>query len=74
MSYDLALVFGTILAGFSIPSIMSAFSESRTPRLGSLMIVVGGSLFAWAVIRKPGGYTMDEIPDVFVQVMRDLIG
>lgn len=74
MSYDLALFFGTLIAGFAIPAIMSAFSDSRTPRMGSLMLIVGGSLVAWAVTRKPGGYSFDEIPDVFVQVTRDLLG
>jgi uncharacterized membrane protein len=74
MSYDLALVLGLVIVGFSIPAIVSAFSDSRTPRAAALMIMIGGGLTAWAVTGKPGGYTIDEIPGVFVNIVRDLIG
>ncbi|MGH1577331.1 hypothetical protein [Planktotalea sp.] len=74
MSYDMALVIGLVIAGFSIPAIVSAFSDSRTPRAAALMIMIGGGMVAWAVTSKPGGYTLDQIPEVFVKVTRDLIG
>jgi hypothetical protein len=74
MNYDLALVLGIVISGFSIPAIVSAFSDSRAPRAASLMVLLGGGLVAWAVIEKPGGYTMDQIPDVFMTVVRDLVG
>lgn len=74
MSHDLALVLGTIIAGFSIPAIVSAFSDNRAPRAAALMILLGGGLIAWAVMEKPGGYTMDQIPEVFLKVTRDLLG
>jgi len=74
VSHDLALVLGLVISGFSIPAIVSAFSDSRAPRAAALMVLIGGSLVAWAVIEKPGGYTMDQIPDVFMKVVRDLLG
>lgn len=74
MSYDLALVLGIVIAGFSIPAIVSAFSDSRAPRAAPLMVLMGGGLIAWAVMEKPGGYTMDQIPGVFMKVVRDLVG
>ena len=74
MSYDLGLVLGMVIAGFAIPAIVSAFSDSRTPRAASLMVMIGGGLIAWAVMGKPGGYTLDQIPEVFVKVTWDLIG
>ena len=74
MSYDLALVLGTVIAGFSIPAIVSAFSDSGAPRAASLMVMMWGVLIAWAVMEKPGGYTMDQIPDVFMRVVRDRVG
>lgn len=74
MSYDLALVLGLVIAGFSIPAIVSAFSDSRTPRAAAITVMIGGGLVAWAVMGKPGGYTLDQIPEVFVKVTRDLIG
>jgi hypothetical protein len=74
MSYDMALVLGLVIAGFSIPAIVSAFSDGRTPRAAALMVMIGGGLVAWSVTSKPGGYTLDNIPEVFVKVTRDLIG
>ena len=74
MSYDMGLVLGLVIAGFSIPAIVSAFSDSRVPRAAALMVMVGGGLIAWSVTGKPGGYTMDQIPEVFVKVTRDLMG
>lgn len=44
MSYDLALVLGIVIAGFSIPAIVSAFSDSRAPRAASLMVLMGAVL------------------------------
>lgn len=74
MSYDLALVLGLIITGFSIPAIVSAFSDGRVPRAAALVVMLGGGLLAWAVTQKPGGYTMDQIPEVFIKVTRDVIG
>ena len=74
MSHDMALVLGCVIAGFSIPAIVSAFSDGRPPRAAALMILLGGGLIAWAVMEKPGGYTMDQIPEVFLKVTRGLLG
>lgn len=74
MSYDVGLVLGMIIAGFSIPAIVSAFSDGRVPRAAALMVMLGGGLIAWSLTGKPGGYSLDQIPEVFVKVTRDLIG
>ena len=62
MNPDLALVLGIVIAGFSIPAIVSAFSDSRAPRAASLMLLLGGGLIAWALTTKTGGYTREQIP------------
>lgn len=74
MDYDLALVLGIIICGFSVPAIVSAFSDARVPRAAALMILIGGALLAWALTGKPGGYTLDQIPEVFVKVTRQILG
>ncbi|MEM9579411.1 MAG: hypothetical protein AAF891_01890 [Pseudomonadota bacterium] len=73
MDHDLALVIGLVVSVFSVPAMVSAFSEGRVPRVAAIAILIGGGLAAWAITGKPGGYTMEQIPEVFVQVVRDLL-
>ena len=42
MTADTALVFGIIIAGFSITSIVSAFSDRRAPRASVITILIAG--------------------------------
>lgn len=74
MSYDMALVIGLIISVFAIPAAVSAFSDGRVPRAAALVIMLGGGLTAWAITQKPSGYTLNEIPEVFIKVTRDVIG
>ncbi|MEP3674096.1 hypothetical protein [Sulfitobacter sp.] len=69
MDADLALVIGIILAGFSVPSILSALSDKRAPRASAITILIAGGLILFAVQGKPGGYTFEQMPDVFVNVI-----
>lgn len=68
MDSDLLLVLGIILAVFSIPSIMSAMTDGRAPRASALTILIAGGLVLYAIQSQPGGYSLQEIPDVFVRV------
>ncbi|MDF3414606.1 hypothetical protein HKX54_09090 [Sulfitobacter sp. M57] len=69
MDPDLALSLGMVIAAFSIPSILSAFSDKRAPRASALTILIGGALILYAVQTKPGGYTFAQLPDVLVAVL-----
>ncbi|GGO61115.1 hypothetical protein SAMN05444398_11583 [Roseovarius pacificus] len=69
MDPDLSLIIGLILIILSIPSIMAAFSEGHAPRVASVVIIAGGALIVWAMTSKPGGYSLLEIPDIFMQVV-----
>lgn len=69
MDADLYLVIGIIIIAFSLPSIFGAISESRAPRVAAILVMVGGGLIALAVSQKPAGYTLDEIPGAFVNVV-----
>lgn len=66
---DLALVLGIIIGGFSIPSILSAISDSRAPRASALTILIAGSLILYAVNERPGGVALEQVPDIFVNVV-----
>lgn len=69
MQFDLFLVTGLVILGFTIPAIFSAFSEGRAPRAAAIMLLIGGGLAAIAMTQKPGGYTMEDIPKAFVRVV-----
>lgn len=69
MDVDSALVLGIVIAGFSIPSILSAFSDRRAPRASALTVLIAGGLILYAIQNNPGGYSLEEIPDAFVRVV-----
>ena len=69
MDTDLALIIGLVVAGLTIPSIMSAFSDRRSPRASMVTILIAGSLILYAAVTKPGGYEVSQIPDVFFEVL-----
>ena len=73
MSPDLSLTLGVILAVFAIPSIVSAFSDGRSPRVSALVFVVSGALVAYAMRVKEGGYTLREVPDTMIRVIATVI-
>ena len=67
------LVTGALLCALAIPSLLAAFSESRAPRAGAIMVLVGGVLLVVALTQKPSGYTFAEIPHVFTRVFARLL-
>jgi len=69
MDTDLALVLGIIIGGFSIPSIISAMSDGRAPRVSMITILLAGGLILFALMSKPSGYSFNQIPDVFFGVI-----
>lgn len=73
MDTDLMLVTGIILLVMSIPSMLSAFTESRVPRLAILVLVVAGVLIFMAINDRSGGYTFPELPQVFARVFGRLV-
>ncbi|RME18377.1 MAG: hypothetical protein D6801_01475 [Alphaproteobacteria bacterium] len=73
MQYDIYLVIGLIILGFTIPAIVSAYADRRAPRGAAIMLLIGGGLVALALAQKPGGYTFDDIPHAFVRVVSYII-
>jgi len=73
MSPDISLVLGVILAGLSVPSILSALSDRRAPRASAITILIAGGLILYAFTTRPGGYTLQDVPDAFVRVFAMLL-
>jgi hypothetical protein len=70
---DLIFVIGLIVGVLAIPALLSAFSESRTPRAAAMMVMISAGLIAIATLRKPGGYSVEEAPEVFFAVVGRLV-
>jgi hypothetical protein len=66
---DILLVLGIVILAFSIPSVISAFSESRPPRLAAILFVIGGALIAYTLSQSPNGIGFDDIPQAFARVI-----
>ncbi|GAB1479435.1 hypothetical protein MASR2M74_19990 [Paracoccaceae bacterium] len=73
MDTDLILVIGMVLSVLAIPSLLSAFAESRAPRAGAIMVLIGGVMIVVALTKHPSGYTFAELPDVVAGVVARLI-
>lgn len=69
MDTDLALILGLIIGGFTFPSIVSSITGGRAPRIAMIMILLAGSLVLYALLAHPGGYRIDQLPDVFFGVI-----
>jgi hypothetical protein len=73
MDADMAMAVGLVLGVLSVPSLISAISEGRAPRIGALTFVIAGGFVLWALSTKPGGYTVAELPAVIVHVIARFI-
>ena len=69
MDTDFILVIGMLLTALSIPALLSAYSESRPPRAGAIMLLVGGVLMVVALTQHPTGYRFGDIPHVVISVL-----
>jgi hypothetical protein len=69
MDTDLFLTIGIVLGVLTIPSLLSAWSESRFPRFALIMLLAAAGLIVVALTQKPGGYAFGEIPNVMLHVV-----
>lgn len=70
---DLLFVIGLVMGLLAFPALLSAFSESRAPRSAAILIMISAGLIAIATMRKPGGYSVADAPDVFFSVIGRLV-
>ncbi|MDM7932594.1 hypothetical protein [Tabrizicola sp.] len=69
MDTDLVLTIGIVLAVLSVPVLLAAWAESTAPRIGAVLVIVAIGMIATAVITRPGGYSLNEVPDVMLGVI-----
>lgn len=68
MDPDTALISGAFLLILSVPSLLAAWASERFPFVGLLLLVGGLGLGIWAW-QAAGGYTADQVPEVFFRVL-----
>jgi len=73
VNHDLYLVIGLIVVVLALPSVIGALVEGRAPRAAAILVLIGGGLIALAVSGKPGGYTLEDIPNAFVRVAASIL-
>ncbi|WP_164661655.1 hypothetical protein [Tropicibacter sp. Alg240-R139] len=69
MDTDLILVLGMVFAVLSIPSMISAYSDDRPIRASAIVLLISLAAMAYAILTYPGGFTFDQIPEVFFGVV-----
>ncbi len=73
MNSDYLLTVGLILGLFSIPAMVSAYADRRSPRASMSAFILSFSIIVGAYITHPGGYALSDMPNVVVAVIADII-
>lgn len=66
---DLIMVLGVIVLGLAFPAMVGAFSRGHPPRAAMLALFAGGVMVLYANSSRPGGYSVAEMPQLFVRVI-----
>ncbi|HLQ19250.1 MAG TPA: hypothetical protein VK146_09735 [Tabrizicola sp.] len=66
---DLVLTIGIVLLVLSVPSLLAAWAESRTPRMGAILAIAAFGMILVALYEKPGGYAFNQVPGVIIDVI-----
>lgn len=72
MNSDVMLVTGIVVALMAVPAMLSAWSDGRVPRAAAIMVMIASGLVVAALWARPGGYTVADVPDAFLRVIRML--
>ena len=67
---DLIMVLGVCIFFLAFPAMVGAFSRGSPPRAAILAIFAGGVMMLYANASRPGGYSVSEMPQLFVKVIK----
>jgi hypothetical protein len=70
---EFILVFGIVIGILTIPSMFRAAIDGNPPRAAALAIVVAGGMIVYAVYTTPGGFSVNELPDMFTRVVKSFL-
>lgn len=66
---DLIMVMGVVVLFLAFPAAVGAFSRGAPPRAAMLSLFAGGVMVVYANASRPGGYSIEEMPNLFVKVL-----
>lgn len=74
MDPDIVMTIGIVLGAFSFPSLIhNILHDGRPSKVVGFMSLVAVTVMVIAAVNKPGGYTLTEIPEVVISVLRRLV-
>ena len=73
MDTDLFLTIGILLIVLTLPSLLSAWTEGRPPRIAIIMLIAAATMIVVAVTGRPGGYAFNEVPATMLNVFARFI-
>lgn len=73
MDTDLILTLGVVFMILALPSLLSAWVEGVTPRIGIVMLIAGLGMIITAAVSHPTGYRFHDVPGVMVGVAARMI-
>ncbi|MEM7472487.1 MAG: hypothetical protein AAF340_14145 [Pseudomonadota bacterium] len=69
---EFILVLGMVIGVLAIPGMFSSIVDGSPPRAATVAVVVSGAMIIYAVYKTPGGYSLNEIPNVIARVVGSL--
>ncbi|MCG6885093.1 MAG: hypothetical protein LJE62_15185 [Silicimonas sp.] len=66
---DLIMCIGCLVLFMAFPTAVGAFSRGAPPRMALLSLFLGGGMIVYANASRPGGYSVAEMPDLFLRVL-----
>ena len=73
MLSDYLLTSGLVLGLFSIPAMLAAYADLRRPRASMAAFILAVAIIVFAYVQHPGGYTLEDVPNVVVRVIAEII-
>ena len=66
---DLIMCIGVLVLFLAFPAAVGSFSRGAPPRAAMLSLFAGGIMIVYANSKRPGGYSLEEMPNLFLKVV-----
>lgn len=66
---DLIYCLGFVFLFMAFLTAVGAFSRGAPPRAAMLSLFAGGCMIVYANASKPGGYSVEQLPDLVMKIL-----